>query len=212
MSFPHFPEPAAIPREPLTIAIVAGGAGARMGGASKAFLDVGGRPILDRQIEILRPRCAEILVAVAPSSDPSPFASRGLRVVRDLFPGAGPMAGLHAALAACATPWLLAVACDMPSLDGDLIDRLIDLSKGADRFDALVPRRDGRPEPLHALYRAEIVDEAVRCLEAGRLAMTDLLDGVRTWYLEEGDLPGLGGSRSFANLNTPEDLAAAGRP
>jgi molybdopterin-guanine dinucleotide biosynthesis protein A len=41
--------------------------------------------------------------------------------------------------------------------------------------------------------------------------MADLLDAVRTRYLEEGDLPGLDGSRSFANLNTPEDLAAAGR-
>jgi molybdopterin-guanine dinucleotide biosynthesis protein A len=212
MSFPHFPEPAAIPREPVTIAIVAGGAGARMGGAAKAFLDVGGRPVLDRQIEILRPRCAEILVAVAPSIDPAPFASRGLRVVIDRFPGAGPMAGLHAALAACATPWVLAVASDMPTLDGDLIDRLIDLSKGADRFDALIPRRDGRPEPLHALYRAAIAVDAEICLREGRRAMTDLLDGVRTRYIEEDDLPGLGGSRSFANLNTPEDLAAARRP
>ncbi len=42
--------------------------------------------------------------------------------------------------------------------------------------------------------------------------MTDLLDGVRTRYLEEDDLPGLHASRSLANLNTPEDLAAAGRP
>ncbi len=195
---PRFPD--------VTAAILAGGKAIRMGGAAKALLEVGGEAILDRQIGVLRPRFAEIVVAAA-GPDPG-CVSRGLRVVSDVFPGSGPMAGLQAALLSCRTPWLFAVACDMPSLDGDLIDRLASLAGGSDAH-ALVPVRDGRPEPLHALYRAEVAPQAERCLREGLLAMSDLLAAVCTRYLGEADLPGLATSRGLANLNTPGDVQAA---
>lgn len=193
----------------VSAAILAGGSGTRMRGAAKAFLEVGGAAILDRQIQVLRPRFAEIFVAAAPQADPAPFQARGLGIVADLYPGAGPMAGLHAALAACRTPWLFVVACDMPFLDGDLIDRLIGFTARDPASGAFVPMRDGRAEPLHSLYRAALAAAAERCLKSGRRAMTDLLDRVATRYIEESDLPGLTATRSLSNLNTPEDLAMA---
>lgn len=202
---PEFPD--------ISAAVIAGGLATRMNGRAKAFLDLGGRAILDRQLKVLRPRFAEILVAMGPAepggTGSGPFGRRHLRVVRDRFPGAGPLAGLHAALESCATPWLFAVACDMPFLDGDLIDRIAAGTSWSADVDAIVPVRRGRPEPLHAFYRASIAGEAERCLREGRRAMIDLISGVRTTLLRERDIPGLAQSYTWQNLNTPDDLAAA---
>jgi molybdopterin-guanine dinucleotide biosynthesis protein A len=197
----------------ISAAVIAGGMATRMGGAAKAFLELGGEAILDRQLAVLRPRFAEILVAVGTPGpggmDTGPLQRRNLRSVEDIHEAAGPLGGLHAALEACTTPWLFAVACDMPFLDGDLIDRMAVGTAGAGDTNAIVPVRRGRPEPLHAFYRASIAGEAARCLEGDRRAMVDLISSVRSSLLRERDLPGLNQSYTWQNLNTPDDLEAA---
>lgn len=200
---PEFPE--------ISATVLAGGLATRMGGTAKAFLSLGGEVLLDRQLEVLRPRFEEILVAVgAPDGcELAPFEQRGLRAVHDRFPGAGPLAGLHASLEACRTPWLFAVACDMPFLDGALIDRMAGRVALAGDAEVVVPMRKGRPEPLHAFYRTSAAVEAGRCLESGRRAMVELIAGLRSRLLRERDLPGLGQSYTWQNLNTPDDLVAA---
>jgi len=117
---PEFPD--------VSAAILAGGMATRMGGTDKAFLELGGQAILDRQLAVLRPRFAEVIVSLG-AEVPGPaaaaaFSARGLVVVQDEFESSGPLAGLHSALESCRTPWLFAVACDMPFLDGGLIDRI----------------------------------------------------------------------------------------
>jgi len=201
------------PRSPrftgISAAILAGGSGTRMGGVEKAFLEIGGEPILDRQLRILAPRFAPLLIATAASAADPRFLSRGLLHVADRHEGAGPMAGLHASLAACGTEWLFALACDLPFLDGGLMDGMATMAAEAGGTDALVPLKDGRPEPLHALYRPEVAPAADACLENGRRAMTDFLATIRPRYLTERDLPSIATTRSFSNLNTPDDLADA---
>ncbi len=197
----------------VTAVILAGGVARRMGGAQKAFLDLGGDAILDRQIAVLRPRFAEILVAVGlggqDAEAATAFAARDLRPVVDRFTGSGPLAGLHAALLASRTAWVFAFACDMPFLDGDLIDRMVMMAVIEQEVDAFVPLRRGKAEALHALYRTTAADEAERCLQSGRRAMVDLLAGVRTKLLKERDLPGMTQSYTWVNLNTPDELEAA---
>jgi molybdopterin-guanine dinucleotide biosynthesis protein A len=59
------------------------------------------------------------------------YAAFGHRVVPDQIPGfAGPLAGLHAALAAATHPLVATAPCDSPFLPADLIFRLF---SGVDR-------------------------------------------------------------------------------
>jgi molybdopterin-guanine dinucleotide biosynthesis protein A len=223
------------PRYPeISAAILAGGMARRLGGESKAFLPVAGKSLLDRQLDLLRPRFAEIIVVLAAESRPespalpgsaadlsrsgsecAPYAARGLTTVRDAVKDAGPLAGLQAALTACGTEWLFTVACDMPFLDPRMLDGMSSMVSGGSmtrrigELDALVPSHGGRIEPLHALYRAELAPVAGACVSSGRRAMVNLMDSCRTRFLEESDLPGMTESRSWTNLNTPEDLVAA---
>ena len=74
-------------------AIVAGGAGRRLGGVCKPLLRVGGVRIVDRQLQALG-AVFDRVVVVAPDS--APFADVGVAVVRDRVAlGSGPLAGIR---------------------------------------------------------------------------------------------------------------------
>src|SRR4051812_16008563 len=94
-----------------------------MGGACKPLLRVGGVTLLERQLAALRPLVDEVIVL---ANDDAAFARYGLRVVPDLRPGHGPLAGLEAALVAPPADHVLLVAGDMPSLVPRALALLLD--------------------------------------------------------------------------------------
>jgi molybdopterin-guanine dinucleotide biosynthesis protein A len=200
----------------IAAAILAGGRALRLQGAPKPLLVVDGAAIVDRQLAVLAPRFSPIfaVLSAAPAADEAVAAaleSRGLRITRDGGAGLGPMAGLHAALRGCEREWLFVFAGDMPFLEASLIDWMAEKALGAEGrdADALVVVRQGRPEPLHALYRTGAEAAAETCLRERRLAMTDLLGTIRTRWIDDRDIAGVATGASFRNVNTPEDLSAA---
>lgn len=186
----------------VTALILAGGRATRMGGVDKTALVVDGETIFARQVRVLAPRAREIVVSLGgPPTGSDPASGHGLRTVVDAVAGAGPLAGVHAGLAACTTPWLLVVAGDMPHLDGALIDRMI--GAASESVDAVGIRIDGLPEPLFCLLRVGPAREAIerRFAEGKRKASELLTDsGLRVAWLEDIDRAAL------TNLNTPDDL------
>ncbi len=187
--------------------ILAGGRATRMGGLDKSALVVDGETIFARQVRVLAPRVVEIIVshgAVAMGSDPVTrthdlFA--GYRTVVDSVTGAGPLAGVHAGLAACTTPWLLVVAGDMPHVEGALVARMI--AAATDAVDAVGLRIDDLPEPLFCLLRVAAARPAIeRRFAEGKRKASELLtsSGLRVAWLE-------GVARAaLTNINTPDDL------
>lgn len=186
----------------LTACILAGGRARRMGGAAKPLLVVDGVTILERQRALLAPRAREVLVALA---EPGPLAERGLRAVYDRVAGAGPLAGIAAALAAIDTPWLLAVAGDMPAI----APALIDLLRGAarDDADAVAARVGGLPEPLLALWHRRALPALDARLARGACKVAAALDDLRVAWLDEAALRAVDPAlASFRNLNHPGEL------
>jgi len=196
-------------------AVLAGGRGQRMGGGDgaqaggigvvKGMLVVEGQRIIDRQLAVLRPRFAEVIVA---ANDPGPWAGLGVRVVADRARGGiGPIAGLDAVLAALPDQAgaVVCVASDMPFLAPPLLDRLRDGAPGAA---ALVPRLGGRAEPLLARYARSIAPLVAEQIAAGRNALVDLLARLEVTWIDEPELRALDPElRSIANVNTRADLA-----
>src|SRR5258706_13608630 len=80
-------------------AIIAGGEGPRLGGVEKAALEIGGRSIAARTLEVVRGAFERVVVV---ANAPGVWAGLGVEVVPDVFRGAGPLAGVHAALVAAA--------------------------------------------------------------------------------------------------------------
>ncbi len=124
-------------RLPVTGVVLAGGASRRMG-RDKAFLDLGGRPLIAHVLERMAEVCAETLIE---ANDRSRYADLGARVVPDIFPGVGVLGGLHAGLAAAQHDLILAVGCDMPFLNPDLLRAFVAWAEG---YDVVALRRVSR--------------------------------------------------------------------
>jgi molybdopterin-guanine dinucleotide biosynthesis protein A len=186
-------------------AIIAGGPARRLGGATKPLLEIAGRAVADRQLAVLRPIFSRLLVV---ANDPAPWRARGVEVVPDRVAGAGPLAGISAALAAASDQ--AAVVClagDLPFLSPALLRALRDRAPEAD---AVAPRPAGRAEPLCARYAVRARATVDARLDGGRLALHELLAELATEWLDDQTLAALDPEGlSFFNLNTPDDLRRA---
>jgi molybdopterin-guanine dinucleotide biosynthesis protein A len=183
--------------------ILVGGASRRMG-RDKAQLVLAGRTFVERiATELLAVACSVSLVGAR--QDSSSFNN-----VPDVHEQWGALGGIHGAVTAAETEWVIVVACDLPFVTTELFRRLMSFAK--DRLDAVVPiQDDGRPQPVCALYRrSTCLAEIERLVAAGEHTPRALLANVRTRYVEFGELSDLaGGKQLFFNVNTPEDLQKA---
>ena len=177
-----------------------------MGGVAKGLIEVGGRTILDAQLEALRPLFDEILIV---ANEADPYRRFGLPIVGDEIPGCGPLGGLHAALRAARAPRVFLCACDMPALSADAV-RLV--AEADPTSDVVVPFAGGRPEPLHARYGRACLPAIEQALGAGRYKMAGFFSEVRVLEIPEAALRRVDPALSFLkNVNTPEDLGEGTR-
>jgi molybdopterin-guanine dinucleotide biosynthesis protein A len=195
--------------------ILAGGQSRRMG-VDKAFVVLEGQRLIERVMGVLQQVCGETIIV---SSDTRPYAALGARVVVDTIRGFGAIAGLHAGLQTMGTDLGVAVAVDMPFLNGPLLRAMVDAAAG---WDAVIPalgRRVARADaarvrakdlgihPLHAVYRRSCLPAIRAAIDRDDRRLNTFLPTVRVRYFAADELrrfdPGL---RSLVNLNTPEDL------
>lgn len=154
------------------VGIFVGGASARMGGAPKGLLPApdGEGSLVTRLAGIARSCGLDVVLVGAHPA----YAALGLETIPDAAPDVGPLGGLVALLAHAGARPGIALACDLPFVDGALLRRLVDEAPAAP---ALAPRRDGRWEPLAARYdAARVLPTARRRLAAGALGLQGLLD------------------------------------
>jgi molybdenum cofactor guanylyltransferase len=198
-----------------TACVLAGGRGSRLEGMDKLRLEFGGERLLGRIARQLASRFTE-LVAVSPR--PEALAGLGYTVVPDRFPGAGPLAGLHAALLASRSKWVYLVACDMPFFSAAWVDALI---AGIDRAESEGVRplaataRSGRyMEPFHALYHKNL------SIPIGRFLSDDSRHSAPSIQSRVASNPSISidgyeeivsGMPLFFNMNTPGDIETARR-
>jgi molybdopterin-guanine dinucleotide biosynthesis protein A len=187
---------------PVAAAIIAGGAATRMGGVAKSGLVVAGQTIGARLLEALRATFTRVLVV---ANEPAPWAELGVEIVKDIHTGAGPLAGVHAALLATKDhAGVVCVAGDMPFVAPSLLTLLRDHAPSAW---AVVPRVGGRPEPLLARWGHACLPVVEARLAAGERAVHAALAAVQTAWLDEPALASVDpGLRSFVNVNTPDDV------
>lgn len=186
------------PSSAITGLIIAGGLARRMGGVDKGLQPLGGRPLLAHVIERFAPQVDRLLINA--NHNGAAYAAFGHPLVADTIPGyAGPLAGLHAGLTACATPLLASVPCDSPFLPRDLVARLhaaLDIA-GAQ---LAVARAGAHRHHAFMLCRREVLPGLTAYLDAGGRKIGlwyESLDVVEVSFADED---------AFANINTLEEL------
>jgi molybdopterin-guanine dinucleotide biosynthesis protein A len=183
--------------------ILVGGASRRMG-QDKAQLRLGSETILER----IAGQLSAITSSVTLVGGPPAYVS--LPNVPDIYEKWGALGGIHAALSAAKTDWIIVIACDLPFATRDLFEKL--KSFADESVDAIVPiQSDGRPQPVCALYRRETcLPETETLIRAGEHTPRALLANVRTRYVQFAELSDLSGAENFfLNLNTPADFERA---
>jgi molybdopterin-guanine dinucleotide biosynthesis protein A len=183
--------------------VLAGGQSTRMG-RDKAFLELGGRTLLARALS-LAGTVAEPVRIVGVSES---FLAHG-RVVEDVFPGRGPLGGIHAALRSSAAELNLMLAVDLPSVEPRFLAYLVNAARQSSAVVTL-PHAAGGWQPLCAVYRREFRTIAEQSLREGSNRIDRLLVRVEIRVIAEEELEGGGFSSTiFRNLNTPEELERA---
>ena len=184
-------------REQISGLVLSGGAGRRMGGRDKGWVEWQGRPLIEHVLARLRPQVAEVLISANRNAER--YARLDAEVFgdgpsEDDFPG--PLAGIVAGLARVRSDWLLVVPCDAPRLPLDLAARLFG-ARGAAR--AAVASVEQRVEPLFCLLARDLGDDANEALRAGERS-------VARWLASVAAVPvAFTEALSFANINAPDD-------
>jgi molybdopterin-guanine dinucleotide biosynthesis protein A len=188
-----------------TALVLAGGAASRLGGA-KESLQVGGRGLLQRSLDVARQAAAEVLLLPGARGVPEALVA-GVRLVPDAPGAPGPLGALVAGLRAARHDWCLLLPCDMPFLHAA---GALALWQRAQRSGAaaVVIRTDDGLQPFFAFYHRRVLDAVPGPGTRGDLSLHGLLAAVPCDEVPVRELPEAG-PMLFLNVNTPADLARA---
>ena len=188
----------------MTGVIQAGGRSTRMGGEPKALLELGGRRIIERVVDVVGGVLDDLLVV---TNTPERYAFLRLPMVADAFPDGGALGGIYTGLRAAGGDAVFTVACDMPFLHPAIVRMVVER---AGEGDVVIPRTGGQLETMHAVYGKACLPAMEARLRAGQLKIVGFFPDVRVVELDAAPMaqhraPDV----AFMNVNTPEELARA---
>lgn len=194
--------------------ILAGGQSTRMG-RDKAWLEIEGRPLIQRAVETLR--SLDLHPRICGSR---PDLARFAAAIPDGFPGCGPLAGIEAALAVSDSELNLFCPVDVPSLPPAFLRWMIERAQSG-RAVATIPRFADRLQPLCAIYSRRLHEglrnqlalrsfKVMAAVQAAAAAQGEAIDIFQVESVAAALPPGCWPSDPplrewFRNLNTPEE-------
>ena len=199
---------------PTSAIVLAGGLSRRLGHDKRRLRlwHAAGPTLLEHVVGIVAQLCADVVVVL---NDPAEWAELPARLVPDIYADGGSLGGVYAGLLAAKHEYALAVACDMPFLNAELLGAMLARPR---TYDVLVPRafQPGTArnaldvEPLHAMYAKSCRAPIQAMLESGRRQITAFFPAVRVAYVEPDETRRYDpAGRSFLNVNTPEQMTEA---
>lgn len=188
---------------PISAAILSGGAAKRLGGITKSNIVMGGRTIISRILDTFSGLFGEIMIVTNSSSEFSEIS--GVKLVPDIFRGVGPLGGIHAALTASSSDAVFVVAGDMPLLSRDLVLHQLELF-GTGNADAVIPRSGGYIEPLHSIYSKKVLQSLDQYLRQNKSnAVWEFIRTLDAQYFETGYEAAR--ANPFMSVNSQEDAS-----
>jgi molybdopterin-guanine dinucleotide biosynthesis protein A len=205
--------------------ILAGGENKRMP-VLKAFIEVEGKKIIERNLKIMKKLFREICIV---TNQPELYSYLGMPMLGDVYAIRGPMTGVLTALINSSNDWVFVSACDMPFIDPDVIRFMarerynptcitiinsgqkiaLNTVPTAGIYDTVVPLVAYKAEPLFAFYSKKIMGSLEQFVLTGKKGIKYFLlnHDKRVKYITSEELRNIDPElRSLINLNTPEDV------
>jgi molybdopterin-guanine dinucleotide biosynthesis protein A len=176
--------------DPLAAIILAGGQSRRMR-REKSLLPVNGRLLIETVIAQIGPHFDEIIISTTAKDK---FAFLNLPIIEDEISGQGPLMAILSALRVSAHAVNFILACDIPVIHIPFLQLIL---AQAPRYDIVVPRyRDGKFEPLFAVYNRCIIPVIEKQIKMGDRKISSLFPVCRTKFVA------MDRQKWFRNLNT----------
>ena len=172
-------------------AIMAGGRSRRLG-VNKAFLQIQGRPVIERVLETISSLVSPVRII---TNSPGEYQYLGAEVAADIRPGCGPLSGIHTALSLSPTEYVLVVSCDLPLLTADSLRPLLSEYPGFD----ITMYKHTLFEPLCAIYRRTCLPALEELIDHGEYRIIDLFPALTAKIIRVEN------TEAFQSINTQED-------
>lgn len=204
----------------ITGLILAGGAGKRVGYQDKGLIVFEGEPLIQRQIEWLRPQVDDIIISANRNIDT--YRKFGYRVLNDQVDNSvesektsevlefnGPLSGLHQGLVNSNTSHVYVHPVDLPFLPNDTVRQILDYANRpmSDKVNqkkinsSFYLKTDEREHYLSLLIECRLLDELKTTLDKNNHRVSQ--------FLQESNIQGTNlniPESKFANLNFTEDF------
>jgi len=186
---------------PVTGALLAGGRSARFG-TNKALALFQGKPFYQVALDLLEPRCEKVLIS---ANHDEAFSGSAYQIVHDENLGKGPLGGMVTLIKRSHFPWVLVLACDMPSIGEECIDFLLGLIHQKKKV--ICFKQNSCLQPFPGLYHQDLLEDLSKWLANENYRVHGFID---TLPEDEKQIISLSPTASspqkeFANINTRED-------
>lgn len=182
-----------------TAVILAGGKSSRMG-RDKTQLIYRGQTLLAGAVERFSAAFDRVYLSIG---DAEKYPDISAERVVDLYPGCGPMAGLHAALLKTPDEGVFLAAADLPFSSPAAALKMMELC--GESASAVIVGESGKFEPAFGYYKKALLPVIEAALESGNYRMMQLFDALPCRRISPAELGELWREDMLDNLNYPED-------
>jgi len=180
-------------------------------GKNKALLELGGRKMIQRVLDVFLPLFEEIIIV---SNEPDLYTPWGFKVTPDVLPNKGSLGGIYTGLVTAGQDQAFFAACDMPFLNQGLIRYMRDQASGFDVVIPHVPTEENRSSeglhPLHAIYSKNCIPPIEQLLRKEVFKIIRFFPEVRVKRISQEEIQKFDPELlSLFNANTPQDLEFA---
>ena len=186
--------------------ILAGGKSRRMG-RDKLEMDFGGMSLLESAVQRFAEEFENVYVSIA---DADKYPEITANKVIDIYPGAGPLSGLHAALTLIPCDGIFLVAADLPYASAQTAKHMIEMC--AENEACILRLPDGRLEPLFGFYRKSLRQSCGEQIKSGDNRMSQIIYSADTRYVSPQELGDFWDEKMIMNINYPTDYTQLSNP
>ncbi|MCU7490315.1 MAG: molybdenum cofactor guanylyltransferase [Ignavibacteria bacterium] len=195
----------------ITAAILSGGKSTRMG-ENKSLMKIGDRTVIERVKDLLDSLFSKVILI---TNEPEEYGFLKLQTFRDIYPGRGPLSGIHSALKNSGTDKCFIIASDIPLMKREMIEYLVNYRTGKM---ITIARAGGFIQQLCGLYHKSCIPEAEKILlrkdlneerfpeqKKRRCSVLELADSLGAEVIDASGLP-FSTDDMYYNMNRREEF------
>jgi len=178
----------------LTGIILAGGKSSRMG-QDKGLMLLEGKPMIQHVIDAVQPLVDDVIII----SNQEEYATFGFPVYEDIIKEQGPLAGICTGLKFSKTPKNLIVSCDVPYVNRELLNLLIDNAADAA---VVIPQKGEKTHQIIGVYDQSCLEVFMKELTNGKRKIKLAIEQMNYKIVDANQI----NEKVFNNINSKDDI------